>query len=150
MHGSAPDHTASLQAYPNLTAAAKLLDVSASTLSRRKDLASEPRGERDIVVPVTEVLRLASIYRQRSLNDVAQDLIDHAAKTSRDAAARVEMEIEAFFENRAISDKRREDFLVLARQFLPEPLYNEVEATVSDQGATLPEVLIGYPPVQDS
>src|SRR5438874_12582321 len=74
----AQDRSPSLQAYPNLTAAAEILGVSASTLSRRGDLATEHRGERDIVIAPADVLRLAVIYRKRSLNDVAQALLDHA------------------------------------------------------------------------
>jgi hypothetical protein len=144
------DRTASLQAYPNLTAAAKMIGVSASTLSRRDDLVSEPRGDRDRVLRPAEVLRLTSIYRQRSLNDVAQDLIDHARNASSEDADRVEKEVEAFFESRANSDNRRDEFLALARRLLPQSLYSEVEATVSDQDVTLPDALIGYPPVRES
>jgi hypothetical protein len=150
MHPPATDHDASLQAYPNLRAAADMIGVSASTLSRRKDLASESRGERDRVLRPAEVLRLASIYRQRSLNDVAQDLIDHAQTSSQEDAARVETEVEAFFERRANSESRRDEFLALARRLLPQPLYEEVEAMVADQGAKLPDALIGYPPVREA
>lgn len=145
-----PNPAASLQAYPNIRTAAEIIGVSASTLSRRADLFAERRGERDRVLPATEVLRLAAIFRKRSLNDVAQDLIDHVARTSAGEATRVEEEVEVFFEGRTISDDRRDEFLALARRLLPASLYKEVEATVSEQGTALPEALIGYPPVPKS
>ena len=150
MDHRAMDRAASLQAYPNIRAAAKIIDVSASTLSRRADLVAERRGERDRVLPATEVLRLAAVYRKRSLNDVAQDLINHAAETSPEEAARVEEEVEAFFEDRVISEDRRDEFLALARRLLPASLYKQVEGTVSEQGAALPDALIGFQPVPKS
>lgn len=144
------EQTSSLHAYPNLTAAAEMIGVSASTLSRRDDLAAESRGERDRVLRPSEVLRLAAIYRQRSLNDVAQDLIDHARTASLQEAARVEEDVESFFEGRAISDERRADFLEQARRLLPASLYAEVEATLSQRGEALPDALIGDLPVPRS
>jgi hypothetical protein len=150
MDNRATDHAASLEAYPNIRAAAALIGISASTLSRREDLLAEHRGERDRVLPAAEVLRLAAIYRKRSLNDVAQDLIDHVRAESPDEAARVEEEVEAFFEGRTISENRRDEFLLLARRLLPASLYKEVEATVTEQHTALPDALIGYPPVPKS
>jgi len=144
------DPAASLQAYPNIRTAAAIIGVSPSTLSRREDMVAERRGERDRVLPTTEVLRFAAIFRKRSLNDVAQDLIDHAERTSAEEAARVEEEVEAFFEGRTISDERRDEFLALARRLLPASLYEDVQAIVSEQGAALPDALIGYPPVPKS
>src|SRR2546423_14929571 len=104
---------ASLQVYPNLSKAAEMLGVSASTLSRRDDLAAEPRGERDRVVPATEVLRLAAIYRRRSLNDTAQSLLEFAEKASKEEATRVEQEVEAFFERRVNSEAAADELLDL-------------------------------------
>lgn len=144
------DHAASLQAYPNLRAAAEMIGVSASTLSRRKDLVAESRGDRDRAVPAIEVLRLVAIYRQRSVNDVAQDLVDHARQSSPGEAARVEEEVETFFESRTISDDRRDEFLGLARRLLPSSLYTAVEATVSERGEALPDALIGDQPLPRS
>jgi hypothetical protein len=138
-----------LGAYPNLQAAAKMLKVSASTLSRRSDIVVEDRGERDRVLAPSEVLRLAGVYRKRSLNDVAQDLINHAVKDSPDDAMRVEEEVETFFEGRAMSDDRRQDFLAVARRLLPDGLYNEVESAVAEPVAELASAIIGYAPLAD-
>jgi hypothetical protein len=144
------DHSGSLQAYPNIRAAAEMLGIAASTLSRRDDLAAESRGERDRVLSAIEVLRLAAIYRKRSLNDVAQDLIDHARKASAEEAFRIEEDVENFFEERAVSDDRRDEFLALGRRLLPASIYEEVEKVVLEQGKDLPDVLIGDRPLPSS
>jgi len=137
----------SLCAYPNIRAAAKMLDVAASTLSRRNDLVSEARGERDQVLPPSEVMRLAGIYRKRSLNDVAQDLINLAAESSPEEAARVEGEINSYFETQTISLPERERFIESARRLLPPELFERVEEALSKQGEKLPDALFGYPPL---
>lgn len=142
----AVDRVTSLEAYPNISTAAKIVGVAASTLSRRQDLRLERRGDRDRVLSAAEVLRLAVIYRKRSLNDVAQGLIDHAQKASPDEADRVEGEVDDFFEGRTISEDDRRKLLALARRLLPESLYRDVEATVTEQHATLLEGLLGYSP----
>lgn len=49
----------------------RLLGVSASTLSRRGDLQCERMGERDKRVSAGKVMRLAVVYRKRSLGEVA-------------------------------------------------------------------------------
>lgn len=142
------DSTASLQAYPNIRAAAEMLDVSASTLSRRQDVASERRGERDVVLAPAEVLRLAAIYRKRSLNDVAQDLLEHARAAGPDEQRRVEEEIEAFFEANAIA-AQREELLRLARRMLPPELCEQIDASLGREARDLPEMIQGYPPLPE-
>ena len=123
--------TGSLRSYPNLTAAAHILGISPSTLSRRDDLISENRGDRDRVVPASEVLRLARIYRMRSLNDVAQALIEHARQEAPDELPGLVEEIERFFEQETEDlGLDREQFLALAQQWLPEPLFAEVKRMV--------------------
>jgi len=146
MNQSATDRIASLEAYPNLSVAAEFIGVDASTLSRREDLRAERRGDRDRVLRATEVLRLATIYRKRSLNDVAEGLIDYAKRVSPDEGERVREEVESFFEGHTISDSQRSEFLALARRLLPEPVYKEVEAAVTEQHAALPEALFGHYP----
>jgi hypothetical protein len=137
----------SLRAYPNIRAAAKMLDVAASTLSRRGDLVAEARGERDQVLPPGEVMRLAGIYRKRSLNDVAQDLIDLARESSPEDATRVEAEIESYFEAQAIGPGERERFLESARRLLPPELVRQVEAVMAEEADDLPKALTGHPPL---
>jgi hypothetical protein len=126
-----------------------MLGVATSTLSRRTDLSSEARGERDQVLAPQEVMRLAAIYRKRSLNDIAQDLIDHARATSAQEAGQVESAVEAFFEGRIISTQEREEFLKLAQRLLPEGLLRDVERSVSKPGEQLPEALVGHPPLPE-
>lgn len=144
-----PDSTESLQAYPNIRAAAEILRVSASTLSRRSDVASERRGERDLVLGPAEVLRLAAIYRKRSLNDVAQDLLEHAGAAGPEEQRRVEEEIEAFFEANTIS-AQRDEFLRLARRILPPELCEQIEASLGREARELPDMIQGYPPAPES
>lgn len=141
-----PGRGDSLEGYPNLSAAAAMLGVSASTLSRRDDLAAERRGERDLVLPVAELLRLAAVYRKRSLNDVAQALLEHAKSTPRGDVPTIEAEIESFFETRATISERSDDFIDTARRLLPAPLVEEIERTLFEQTEELPDLVQGYLP----
>lgn len=141
--------TTSLQAYPNIRAAAKILGVSPSTLSRRPDLRVEARGERDRVLSAAEILRLGAIFRKRSLNDVAYDLLEHARAADPADAQRVENEIEAFFEVGVPSTDQREQFITLARRLLPPDLYAQIEAVLAEHSDELPEGIQGYPPIKE-
>jgi hypothetical protein len=139
----------SLHAYPTLRAAAGFLGVAPSTLSRRADLRSLSRGERDQVLMPEEVMRLAVVYRKRSLNEVAADLIDHAARSGADEAERTEAAVEAFFEARTQRDSA-EEFLAQARRHLPVDLYAEVERTVrAGQGRRPKDIVGGIPQLVD-
>jgi len=142
-------HT-SLLGYPNIRAAAKMLSIAPSTLSRRDDLRAERRGERDRVLPPAEVLRLGTVYRRRSLNDVGQELIEHARQISREEGARVEEDVEAFFEERAGSSEAREEVLERARELLSAEEYERVKATLSEPAERLPEAFSGNHPLPDS
>lgn len=143
-----PDSGESLRAYPNIRAAADILGVSASTLSRRADRIAAHRGERDRVLPPSEVLRLASIFRRRSINDVAQALLHHARSAAPDDVARVEEEIESFFEAHTVSDERNE-LRRLARRMLPPSLCEQIEAVLDQEAGELPDVIQGYPPLPE-
>jgi hypothetical protein len=122
-----------------------ILDVSPSTLSRRGDLLTMARGERDRVLPPSEVLRLARIYRRRSLNDVAHDLI---ASTPGEVRSSVEAEVESFFERSRIDVDRMDELLEVARAMLPGDLYIRVEAALAI-GRQQGDELIGYQPPPD-
>lgn len=143
---SAAERAASLRAHPNISAAAKMLGIAPSTLSRRDDLPTESRGDRDLVLAPSEVLRLATVYRKRSLNDVAQDLIDLARESSADDAGRVEDAVESFFEGQVVSTGEREEFLDMARRLLPAGLLAKVEASLAAPSKELPDSLTGHPP----
>lgn len=143
------EHGSGLAAYPNLTEAAAILGVSPSTLSRRADLGAERRGERDLVLSPRQVLRLAGVYRKRSLNEVAQDLIDHAEALSPESRREVEGEVETFFEARTPAAQDRDAFLRTAQVLLPGALYERVEKAITERGESLPEEVTGYVPPED-
>jgi hypothetical protein len=124
----------SLLAYPTLTEAARLLGVSASTLSRRDDLVVERMGERDKRIPAGEVMRLAVVYRKRSLGEVAADLIGHVWESSPQYAEHVQEEVERFFEQKeplVLSDGA---FLAEAERALPADLYEQVRRVYQMSG----------------
>jgi hypothetical protein len=133
----------SLLAYPTLTEAAGLLGVSASTLSRRGDLACERMGERDKRVPAEEVMRLAAVYRKRSLGEVAADLIARARERSPEHAGVVVEEVEGFFEQEGASaGLSRGEFLAEAERALPAELYEEVRRVYLASGGARPPALV--------
>lgn len=131
-----------LIAYPTLTEAATLLAVSASTLSRREDLAFEAMGARDKRVPAGEVLRLAAVYRKRSINEVAADLLDYARDHAPDRAEDVEEEVERFFEDRPPPVLEETAFLAAAKEALPPQLYKEVERVYRMSPGTRPASIV--------
>jgi hypothetical protein len=135
----------SLRAYPTLSATARMIGVSPSTLTRRDDVETVERGSRDLVVAPAEVLRLASVYRKRSLNEVAADLIDAAELVSPADATWVEEAVEAFFAGRTTHEPKR-DFLDQAKQYLPKDLYAEVERTVLKGEGRKPAPIVGHIP----
>jgi hypothetical protein len=139
------DRAESLRAYPTLSAAARMLGVAPSTLTRREDVESLARGSRDLVLAPGEVLRLATVYRKRSLNEVAADLIALAGSHGTEDAARVEEAVEAFFAGRTSQDSRGE-FLAQAKQHLPDELYEQVERAVLKSEGRPPADVTGHTP----
>lgn len=133
----------SLLAYPTLTETARLLEVSASTLSRRDDLACERMGERDKRVPAGEVMRLAAVYRKRALSEVAADLIARAHERSPQHAEHVQEEIERFFEQREPPGLPDGAFLAEAERGLPPELYEQVRRVYHVSGGTRSPALVG-------
>jgi hypothetical protein len=145
---SQPDSSTSLNVYPNITEAAKMLGVSASTLSRRDDLAGEARGERDVVLAPGEVLRLGAIYRKRSQNDVAQALLDLAERANPQERRIVEAELEAYFAGNTLADERQE-LLRRARRLLDQEGVAELEAILARAADPLPDMIEGYVPIAE-
>lgn len=141
--------TRSLNACPNIRAAAGMLGVAASTLSRRADVQAHARGERDRVLLAGEVLRLASIFRRRSVNDVAQDLLDYAGRHAPQEAGGVAEEIEQYFEDTALGEGAGEQLLTLAHQILSPTLCEKIEAELGASGPALPDVIQGYLPLPE-
>lgn len=149
MNSPETEHGASLLAYPNLRTVARILDVAPSTLTRRQDLQIQRRGDRDQVLAAGEVMRLAAIYRKRSLNDVAADLIDLAVEVGADEGRQIEEEVEVFFEGRAVSEEEVSSFLATAQRILPQELSAKIEAALKADTDANPDVIVGYPPVPD-
>ncbi|HTZ63254.1 MAG TPA: hypothetical protein VMB51_04055 [Solirubrobacteraceae bacterium] len=141
--------TRSLNAYPNIHAAAGMLGVAASTLSRRPDVHTQARGERDRVLLAAEVLRLASIFRRRSINDVAQALLEYAGKHAPQEASGVGEEIEHYFEDTGLGEGASEQLLTLAHRMLSPALCESIEAELDASGPALPDVIQGYPALPD-
>lgn len=131
-----------LIAYPTLTEAAGLLGVSASTLSRRSDLEFERMGERDKRLPASEVMRLAGIYRKRSLGEVAVELIAYARRHCTAHAQEVEEQIERYFEQAPAPTLSGTDFLAEAKRALPPALYREVARVYCVAGSQPPPALV--------
>jgi hypothetical protein len=125
----------SLLAYPTLTEAAHLLGVSASTLSRRDDLVVERMGERDKRIPAREVMRLAVVYRKRSLGEVAADLIARARESSPQHVEHVQGEVERFFEQMEPPVLLDGAFLAEAERALPAELYEQVRRVYGASGS---------------
>jgi hypothetical protein len=120
----------SLLAYPTLSEAARLLGVSASTLSRRDDLVCERMGERDKRVAAAEVMRLAAVYRKRSLGEVAAGLIARVPEH----AEQVREEVERFFEQSEPAGLSAGEFLAEAERALPAELYEQVRLVYRASG----------------
>lgn len=138
----------SLESYPNISAAAAMLGVSASTISRRRDLRAEARGERDRVMAPGEVLRLGRVFRKRSINDVAQALLEHAEPFGQEAKARIEREIEAHFDEYPVA-AQVDELRVLARRLLPSELADQVEANLDAAVGGMPTLVEGYIPLAE-
>ncbi len=132
----------SLLAYPTLSEAARLLGVSASTLSRRDDLACERMGERDKRVAAAEVMRLAGVYRKRSLGEVATGLIARARERAPEHAEHVREEVERFFEQSEPAGLSAQEFLAEAERALPAELYEQVRLVYGASGGACSPALV--------
>jgi hypothetical protein len=116
-----------LIAYPTLSRTAGFLGVSPSTISRRGDVAVELMGARDKRVTAAEVLRLAAIYRKRSINEVALDLVEYAREHAPAQASAVEEEVERFFDELPPPVLNARDFLADLKLAVPDAVYRQVE-----------------------
>lgn len=121
--------------YVSLRAAAKLIGVSASTLSRRKDLLRVSAGQEERV-PAAEVIRLAATYQRTPLSSVAGALVAHAAAAGADVQHLVADEVDGALE--WFSEDRRNDqhgaFIAEAHHRLPRELALQIERTLTWEG----------------
>jgi hypothetical protein len=131
--GAAPPREAPpIEAYPSLSAASRLIGVSASTLSRRPDLRRITAG-REQRVPAGEVVRIAALYRRRRLSQVAAELAERGARGDvYEAVAReVDEAMERYAPATSSTSTDTRAFLAEARRRLPGALAAEIEMVLS-------------------
>lgn len=129
------DNTQLATQWPNQRETAEMLGISESTLSRRTDLDFETAGHARHYRPTT-ILQAGAIYKRRSLNELAAELIAFAQKNGgEEYAEQVRAEVDEFFANRPGVPVDRERFLKEAQRALPRRLFREVQRAF-DQGVT--------------
>lgn len=125
-----------IEAYPSLRAAAKLIGVSAATLSRRTDV-ERVRAGREQRIPAAEVVRLAGFYRRRAPSRVAAQLVQLAVTADPGLEDIIGAEVDAALELIPVVQTGVAvdipTFLQTAGRLLPAPLAQQVEASVRDQ-----------------
>lgn len=124
-----------LAAYPTLRAAARMLGVDPSALSKKKDLPTLARGDERRFPPAL-VLDLARHYNRRALAAVASDLLDYAYDNAEDYARSVDSEIEAAMGPSPATVVSGDAFLAEARRALPSDLFERVQRAYRDSGGT--------------
>lgn len=142
-------HTDNLQpvtpvAYPTQSAAAAMLGVAESTLSRairRHGIVVERAGDRNRHVPAGEVVRLNDVFRRKIAEELAGELVAYAETHEASSADSVEAEVTAALERPSVSRPDGDEFLDELRRVLPASWYREAErvyrATVSGPVAML-------------
>jgi hypothetical protein len=124
-----------LAAYPTLRAAARILGVDPSALSKKKDLPTLARGEERRFPPAL-VLELARHYNRRALAAVASDLLDYAYANAEDYARFVDDEIEAAMGPSPATGVNGDAFLAEAQRALPGDLFAAVLRAYRASGGT--------------
>ena len=112
--------------------AAKMLGVSASTLSRRGDLDWVSAGQWMRLRP-REVMKLASVYQKRKITEVGEDLIRYAEHHAHAHVGTVKREVEEYMREMgsqsaamAALDKKIQERAKLRRE---DPVLAELTAT---------------------
>jgi hypothetical protein len=103
-----------------------MLGVSEARVSR-STFDAIPVGGRSKHYRPRVVLEAAASYRQRSLNEVAGDLVAYAATNAPEHEADVRQEVEDFFATRVTPPIDKERFLDQARRTLPRRLYTQIK-----------------------
>lgn len=127
-------------AWPTQAAAAQMLGLSASILSRRQDLAFATVGAKGRHYSPAAVLEAGVIYKRRSLNAIAAKLLAYARHNGPQHLESVQGEIESFFAERPAPPVDRERFLKEARRALPRRLFREVERAFEEGVPAEPEL----------
>lgn len=127
-------HAVDVRGWPSLSRAARILGVSASTLSRRRDLETESVGLQELRISPTAIIILAREYRRRVLDEVAFDLAEYARACDPSLVDAIQAEIDqAWAKSAPAVDGSPTEFLQTARALLPEKLFRQVEhALLSD------------------
>jgi hypothetical protein len=119
------------RASPSQREAAKLLGISEARLSR-SEFEPIPAGARSKHYSPRVLLEAAAFYRERSLNEVAGDLVAYASQHAPEHAEVVREEVEDFFSSRATPPIDPERFLEEARRTLPRRLYAQIKRAYED------------------
>ena len=132
----ASEHERPIEAYPSLRGAAKLIGVSAATLSRRTDV-ERVRAGREQRIPAAEVVRLAGFYRRQAPSRVAAQLVQLAVSVDPSLEGIIGAEVDAALELVPVVQTGVavdiQAFLQTAGRLLPAPLAEQVEASVRNQ-----------------
>jgi len=128
---NAADNSRPVEGYPSLRTAAKLIGISAATLSRRKDVERVSAG-REERIPAAEVVRLARIYRRCPPSRVAAELVTRAISIDPGLEEIIGEEVDAALEQIAVPETGvpAGPFLEAAHRLLPPALAAQVEAAV--------------------
>jgi hypothetical protein len=120
-----------IEAYPSLRSAAKLVGVTAATLSRREDV-ERVRAGREQRIPAAEVVRLAGFYRRRPPSRVAAELVERAIRVDPGLEEIIGQEVDTALEQLPVAQigVRLDAFLETAHRLLPAALARQVEASV--------------------
>ncbi len=118
-------------AYPTQGAAALMLGVNESTLSRH-DVERIKSGKAKHI-PARQVLELARTrYRNRLVSEVAFDLVEYANVHCAKHAGLVEQEVDAFLRKLRQPEADRQEWLAQAKKYLPAELYVQAAAAVQE------------------
>lgn len=118
------------RAYPTQSAAAAMLCVAESTLSRairRHGIVVQRAGDRDRHVAAGDVLRLNDIFRRKIAEELAGELVAYAETREPSLVDVVAGEVTAGLELLSAPGLDGEGFLDELRRVLPARLYHEVE-----------------------
>lgn len=129
--------TTDIRAWPTLSAAARMLGVAPSTLSRLPGIVAERVGVQQRRVSPATVMRLARHYRRRVVEEVAHDLVARARLEAPELVSDVQGEIDRALAETAPTSLRDADaFLRAAQSFLPTELFELVRSAVSTPGVS--------------
>lgn len=134
-----------IEAYPSLRSAAKLVGVTAATLSRRKDV-ERVRAGREQRIPAAEVVRLAGFYRRRPPSRVAAELVERAIRVDPGYEEIIGQEVDRALEPVPVAQTgiTLDVFLETAHRLLPVALASQVEASL--RGEQHGDSTVGWSP----